>query len=88
MPLFHFHLRTPDGLEEDKIGLSLSGLEDAHREVLQAIPDLMAEMLRNGRNPLHCVFEITDEQGQILMEVAFSASIADDVCRQASCTDV
>jgi hypothetical protein len=66
MPLFYFHLRTPDGLEEDKIGLSLSDLEDAHREVLLAIPDLTAEMMRIGRSPFRCVFEITDEKGQIL----------------------
>jgi hypothetical protein len=84
MPLFYFHLRTPDGLEEDKIGLSLSDLEDAHREVLLAIPDLTAEMMRIGRSPFRCVFEITDEKGQILMELPFAQMITRQAGRDAA----
>ena len=71
MPLFFFHLRTPEGREDDEDGLDQPDLECAYLDACRAVPTLTAGFMEEGRNPLAYAFEITDAAGTVLMEVPF-----------------
>ncbi len=43
MPLFFFHLRTGEHLDEDTIGVDLADLDAARRAALAAIADLLRD---------------------------------------------
>ncbi|GEP06696.1 DUF6894 family protein [Methylobacterium oxalidis] len=72
MPWFHFHLRTPAGLERDDIGLELIGVEAAYLDACQAISTLTIDLLAKKVDPRLCSFEITDSGGQVLLELPFT----------------
>jgi len=72
MPHFYFHLRTPAGWERDDTGLDFVGLEAAYLDAYRTIPKMAADLVRRKRDPLRYAFEITDEAGQLLIEVPFS----------------
>ena len=72
MPLFFFHLRTPEGLEPDQDGLVMADLETAYLQACAAIPDMAAEFMQTGQNPLPYGFVIADAVGETLMEVPFA----------------
>jgi hypothetical protein len=72
MPRYFFHLRTAAGLEGDELGLEFPGLEAAYLDVCRAIPEMAAELVRRGQSPMRPVFEITNAEGQVLMEVSFA----------------
>ncbi|WP_444980403.1 DUF6894 family protein, partial [Methylobacterium soli] len=67
MTLYHFHLRTADGLERDETGMICPDLETAYLDACRAIPALMAEMVLKGHDPAACAFEIRDGTDQLLM---------------------
>jgi len=71
MTLYHFHLRTAEGLERDEAGLIRPDLETAYLDACKTIPALMAELVGKGHDPSCCAFEITDAADQLLMEVPF-----------------
>jgi hypothetical protein len=75
MSTFYFHLLTPDGVERDDIGIELVGIEDAQREARQAIPEIAASLLREGRNPMQCSFSIEGEAGRISTILPFQALV-------------
>jgi len=72
MPHFYFHLRTPASWERDDMGLDFVGLEAAYLDAYRTIPEMAADLVRRKRDPLRYAFEITDEAGQLLIEVPFS----------------
>lgn len=71
MPLFHFHLRTPRGLERDDTGLDMASAEAAYLEACRAIPDLAIELLRAGESPGRYAFEVRNEVGQLVWQIGF-----------------
>lgn len=71
MPRFLFHLQTDVEVELDRQRLWLPGLESAYLEACASIPDLSAEFITAGRNPIEFQFLITTEGGALLMEVPF-----------------
>ena len=71
MPLYYVHLRSPAGREDDDIGVERDDLEAAYLAVCDAIPDIAAELFRDGLNPMEHAFEITDAGGALLLEVPF-----------------
>ncbi|MDP4027289.1 hypothetical protein Q8W71_32515 [Methylobacterium sp. NEAU 140] len=77
MPLYHFHLRTPDGLERDETGLVLRDLDAAYLEACATIPGLSVDLLREGRDPMACTFVITGapDPDRILLEVPFDERV-------------
>lgn len=77
MPRFHFHLRTPDGLEPDLDGLDLPDLDAAYLEAYRAIPSLSADLMSDGSNPLVHAFVIADARGREVMEVPFTERLRD-----------
>ncbi|MBB2964453.1 DUF6894 family protein [Methylobacterium sp. R2-1] len=72
MPRFFFHLRTPDGFDQDDVGLDLAGVECAYLEAYAAVPAISADLLREKANPYRHTLEIMDASGNLLMELPFS----------------
>jgi hypothetical protein len=72
MPWFYFHLRGPEGLERDDIGLELANVEAAYLGACQSVPGMSAELIFETANPMRYAFEITDASGGLLMEVPFT----------------
>lgn len=72
LPLFLFHLRTPDGLDEDDLGIELPDLERAYLEAYRAIPETVVDLMRQGVEPRGHAFVIADAAGAVLMEVPLS----------------
>lgn len=71
MPRFFFHLRTEIVLEPDPTGLPFPDLERAYLEACRAIPDMAADFIAEGRDPMGFRFEIAGSDGNILLEVPF-----------------
>jgi PAS domain-containing protein len=72
MPRYFFHLRIGAVLETDDIGLELPDSYQAYLEACRALPLRAEEMLTQGRDPLHCRFEIADEHHRRLFEIPFA----------------
>lgn len=72
MPLFYFHLRNPQGLNRDQIGLEFPSVEAAYLEACHTVPEISADLVRKKANPARYAFEITDEDDRLLMEVPFA----------------
>ncbi|WP_342111833.1 DUF6894 family protein [Methylobacterium sp. SI9] len=72
MPLFHIHLRRPDWLEEDELGIEFPDLERAYLETYRAIPETVVDLMRHGVEPRGHAFVIADAAGVVLMEVPLS----------------
>ena len=64
MPLFFFHLRTGDHLDEDTIGVDLLYLEAARREGFAALGDMLRDAALTGRAVRGGAFEVTDRDGR------------------------
>jgi hypothetical protein len=75
MPLFFFHLRTPDSLDADEDGLVMRDLEAAYLEACASIPSMAIDLIREGLSPIPYAFVITDAAGEFLMEVPFSEKL-------------
>lgn len=71
MVRFYFHLRTEEIVEVDEIGLECRDVHGAYLEACRAIPDLAAQFLTLGRDPIGFRFEIAAEDGVTLMKVPF-----------------
>lgn len=72
---FYFHLQTPEGLEPAEFAVWCEGPEEAFVEACRAIPDIAAEMLRDGRDPMDCQFLIHNGQGDEMFIVPFAELI-------------
>jgi hypothetical protein len=72
MPLFFFDVRSRCALEADDTGLELASAEVAYLEACKAIPELTADLVREGNTPQSYAFEVTDEAGRLLWLIPFS----------------
>ncbi|MGU3663730.1 DUF6894 family protein [Methylobacterium sp. A49B] len=77
LPLFYFHLQTPNGLDPDEIGLEMTDLETAYLQACASIPDMAAELVFEGLSPMPYIFVIADAAGETLMEVPFAERMRD-----------
>jgi len=75
LPLFHIHMRRPDRLEEDELGIEFPDLERAYLETYRAIPETVVDLMRHGVEPRGHAFIIADAAGVVLMEVPLSESL-------------
>jgi hypothetical protein len=72
---FFFHLKTPSGVEPAQLSISCEGPEIAFMEACRVIPDIAAEMLRAGDDPMACQFVIHNAVGEEMFTVPFSELI-------------
>ena len=72
---FYFHLQTPEGLEPADFAVWCEGPEAAFVEACRAIPDIAAEMRRQGRDPMECRFLIHNGRGEEMFTVPFAELI-------------
>ena len=68
---FYFHLRTHEGLEADEYGIECGDVHAAYLQACRGIPDVAAQFLAAGRDPIGYRFEIASEDGAVVMEVPF-----------------
>src|SRR6185369_16217565 len=69
---FFFHLQTAQGLQPALVTISCEGPEVAFMEACRVIPDIAADMLRNGDDPMACQFIIHNAKGEEMFTVPFS----------------
>jgi PAS domain-containing protein len=69
---FFFHLRGPEGLEVDDIGLELADVEAAQDALRRAMPDLVRELFEQGHDPRKWQFEVKDDFGRLVIRAPFS----------------
>jgi PAS domain S-box-containing protein len=72
MPRYFFHLRVGAVLDVDDSGMELPDAYQAYLEACRTVPRLAEDMVAQGRNPLHCRFEIADDRHQRLFEIPFA----------------
>src|SRR5436309_15473383 len=72
MPQFFFHLRVGGDRDPDEIGVELPGVETAYLEAFATAQEMWTELLAQGQDPTARVFEITDSNGQLVLELPFS----------------
>jgi hypothetical protein len=75
MTRYYFNIRLTEGYIEDTEGQELRSLEDARAEAIATARELMAESILLGQKIDHRAFEISDETGETLDVVPFSAAV-------------
>ncbi|HEY4275193.1 MAG TPA: hypothetical protein VGM68_06900, partial [Rhizomicrobium sp.] len=72
---FFFHLQTPGGVEPAQLSIHCEGPEIAFMEACRVIPDIAAQMLRAGDDPMACQLVIHNAVGEEMFTVPFSELI-------------
>jgi Domain of unknown function (DUF6894) len=72
MPHYYFHLGSPDGFSPDEIGSDFADVESAYLGACEAALEMSVEMLQQRRDPSRHGFEITNGDGAVLFDLAFS----------------
>jgi len=75
MPLYFFHLISPDARSADECGCELPNVESAYLEAYRAALELSFEMLQKRRDPSSLRFEVTNDSDQIVIELPFSEAL-------------
>ena len=71
MSYFFFHLRGPNGLSRDELGLDLPDVETAYLEADRAVTDMARELQAKRLNPRSYAFEITNAADEPVLELPF-----------------
>jgi len=75
MPLYFFHLVSPQEHSTDECGCELPNVETAYLEAYHAALELSFEMLRKRQDPSSLRFEVTNGGGDVLVELPFSEAL-------------
>jgi hypothetical protein len=75
MPMFYFHLTEDGERSADLDGSPFASFELAYLATHQAIQDMWSEMVRRGKDPRTCSFEITDSAATSLAIVPFAEAM-------------
>lgn len=75
MGLYFFNMHIGDEYLSDEDGIDLPDLESVRREAVAAAREMVAAAVLVGRLPLHECFEITDEQGNLVLSMPFSSVV-------------
>lgn len=73
MPRYYFHVRHDGGVEEDLEGAEFPTLEAAHVEAILAAREIIAEKVLAGDVIDGHKFEITTDNGDVVLEVPFKS---------------
>ena len=69
MPLFFFHIRTGEDLDEDTVGVDLPDLDAVRGETAAAMGDMFRDAALTGKPVVGEAFEVTDEDGRPVLRV-------------------
>jgi hypothetical protein len=75
MPRYHFNIRDAGKLEEDPDGTEFGSLDDAHQAAIKAARELIADMVLAGDVIDGQSFEITTDEGAIVLQVPFKSAL-------------
>jgi hypothetical protein len=78
MPLFYFHLRNGEELQEDTNGEDFGSLTAAREEAILSAREIMSERVASGKKPNGSRFEIADDTGRHVLTVPFQDAYATD----------
>lgn len=86
MRIYYFHLIENGERFADRDGSSFASFELAYLATHRAVQDMWWEMVKRGKDPRNCSFEITDSEGSSLAFVPFTEPL-DDVVHPVAPTD-
>ncbi len=75
MPVYFFHVKHDDGLDEDLEGMSFDGPEDAMASAADMLRDAIADELRAARQIDITAIEITDHTGTVVANVTVDDAV-------------
>jgi PAS domain-containing protein len=82
---YYFHLRGPEGLEADEIGLELPGPEAVREQARRAMAGIAGELILAGRDLVEWSLEVTDSGGRAVIHLPFAEVISSgESARRAS----
>jgi PAS domain S-box-containing protein len=82
---YFFHLRGPEGLEADEIGLELPGPEAVREQARWAMAGIAGELILAGHDLLEWSLEVTDSRGRTVIELPFAEALSSgESARRAS----
>lgn len=77
MPIYYFHLIEDGRRSPDRDGSPFASFELAYLATHRAVQDMWWEMVKRGKDPRTCSFEITDASGRSLAIVPFTEPLDD-----------
>ena len=81
MPRYYFHLECDGRIVLDETGAELRDADQARAAARASARDLMGTENEAGVDWLSCSFSVTDENGEIVLDVTFS-EVADQDARE------
>jgi hypothetical protein len=75
MRLFFFHVKIGDQLQHDDIGVRCESEDAAYQDAYASIPELAADLLRDGIDPMECALIIEDAAHQPVFTIPFTARL-------------
>lgn len=75
MPRFHMHLKNAHFDHPDEEGVQLADIADARSNAIVGIRDVLSHEVREGKMDLRGKVDIKDDEGKVLLTVAFSVAI-------------
>jgi hypothetical protein len=69
MPQFYFHIRNADDMALDEEGNNVADLNAARRQALASARELLANAIKEGKDPVPDSIVIADADGQELTSV-------------------
>jgi hypothetical protein len=75
MPHFYFHIFNGTGETHDDEGVDLPDLDSARAKALSSIRSILREEIRGGMLDFGGVVRITDEHGELLLEIPFATAV-------------
>lgn len=75
MPVYFFHLKHDEGLDEDLEGISFDSTENAMASAADMLRDAIADELRAARQIDITAIEITDHTGTVVATVTVDDAV-------------
>ncbi|WP_156386513.1 hypothetical protein [Rhizobium sp. Leaf391] len=75
MPVYFFHLKHSESIDEDLEGISFDTLDDARSNASDTLRDLVAENLRAAQHIDISGIEITDPSGSVVAMVSLEDAV-------------
>ena len=85
MPQLYLHIHDGKELIQDDVGANFHGVEEARREAVSAAQEIACKSMLTRRRLRNWAFEITDQDGKVLLRVPFKDAFVSLHTRAASC---